>query len=103
MRLIPRSPFRHIALPRADRVRGRWPIARHMELYDVRICQVCGHLVSGGTGQRAAEHYHRELRAELDGPEEWQDPGGFVLPDQMPPGMTGARPAQDDDDEDGKQ
>lgn len=94
-----RHPFRHIALPRADHMRGRWPIAKHLELYDVRICQHCGHLVSGGTGQRAASHYHRELDDLLNGPEEPAPLEGYVLPDQLPPEMTGARPVSDAEDE----
>ena len=71
-----------------------------MELYDARVCPYCGHLVSGRHGQHAAKKYHADLDERFDGPEEWQDPGGFVLPDQMPPGMTGARPSDDDDGKD---
>ena len=90
--------FRHIALPRPDPMRGRWPVAAHMGMYDVRICEHCGHLVSGRHGQHTAQRYHEELYEALDGPPEVLEPGGYVLPDQLPPEMTGARPSEDDDD-----
>ena len=89
--------FRHVSLPRPDSMRGRWPVALHMELYDVRICPHCCHLVSGRHGQHGAQRYHENIEEALEGAPELRDPGGYVLPDQMPSAMTGARPADDED------
>lgn len=102
MNLTPRF-LRRMSLPGSGPMMGRWPVARHMELYDVRVCPDCGHLVSGREGQHAARRYHEDLEEQLNGPPEWQDPGGYVVGEgPLPAEMTGARPSQDDT-EDGNQ